>query len=209
MTLRPLLLLALCVPLAACAGDHRGLETTNQPVVTRTPYTMDLLAGADGLAGGEPQRLRGWLATLAAGYGDRLSIDDPDASPTVRADVAAIAGEHGLSLSAAPASDAAGLSPGMVRVTVLRSTASVPSCAAPRPNGDLVNFDAHISGDFGCAVNGNLAAMVADPADLLRGKVDDGRGAGWTAGKAVGVWRRAAPTGAGGTAVKSESTGGK
>lgn len=206
MTLRPLLLsaLVLCAPLAACDGSHRGIETAHQPVVSHTSYAIDLLAGPDGLAGGEAQRLRGWLDTLAAGYGDTLTIDDPAGSVRVREDVAAVAG---LPLSAVAIG--APLSPGAVRVTVIRSSAAVPSCATPAANASLVNFDAHLSSGFGCAVNGNLAAMVANPDDLLRGRVDDGHGRAATAAKAVSAWRKTATTGNGGTAVKNESTGGR
>ncbi|PZQ58798.1 MAG: pilus assembly protein CpaD [Sphingomonas taxi] len=211
MTMRPLLLatLALCAPLAACAGDNRGIETAHQPVVSRNDYALDLLAGPDGLAGGEAQRLRGWLDTLALGYGDTVAVDDPAGLVGARADVTAVVGSYGLSIADAAPTDAAALQPGTVRVLVRRTTAAVPSCAVPRARTALVNFDAHMSSDFGCAVNGNLAAMVADPADLVRGKADDGSGTAATGSKAIGAWRKAAPTGGGGTAVKAESTGGR
>ena len=208
MTPRPLLLvltLAAALPLAACGG-YRGLETIHQPVVTQTDYTLDLLAGPDGLGGGEAQRLRGWLDTLAPPHGATIAIDDPAAPPGTRAEIAAVAADHGLRLAtrAAPQGDAP--PPGTLRVVVTRSSASVPSCTAPAPAATLVNFDAHASGSFGCAINGTLAAMVADPNDLLHGKSDDGATTATTAAKAIGVWRKAAPTGAGGTALKCEST---
>jgi pilus assembly protein CpaD len=208
MTMRPLLLatLAFCVPLAGC-GDYRGLETVHQPVVTQTDYALDLLAGPDGLAGGEAQRLRGWLDVLGAAPGATIALDDPAALPAVRSDVAAVAGEHGLRFAATMPAPGAPLAPGTVRVVVTRSAASVPSCQVPGARSALVNFDAHTGSTFGCAINGNLAAMVADPTDLIRGKADDGRGTAATAAKAVGIWRKAAPTGAGGTVLKTESTG--
>ena len=63
------------------------------------------------------------------------------------------------------------------------------------------------SNDYGCAVNGNLAAMVADPEDLVRGRTGDPAVDAQTAAKAVGSYRRQAPTGVGG--LKAESAGGK
>ena len=213
MTSRPLalLLLGAALPLAACGGDYRGLETVHQPVVAQTDYALDLLAGPDGLATGEAQRLRGWLDVLAAGPGAALAIDDPFASPGARAEIAGIAAERGLRLAPAAVAQttppAAPPAPGMLRVVVSRATASVPSCQTPAGRVALVNFDAHTSSTFGCAINGTLAAMVADPNDLIRGKADDGANSAAAAAKAITVWRKAAPTGAGGTALKSESTG--
>lgn len=208
MTLRPLaLLLGAALPLAA-RGDYRGLETVHQPVVAQTDYTLDLLAGPDGLAGGEAQRLRGWLDVLAAAPGSAIALDDPFASPAARADIAAAAAEHGLRVAPVVAAQAAPPASGMLRVVVTRATVSVPSCQTPAERTALVNFDAHTSSSFGCAVNGTLAAMVADPNDLIRGKTDDGAYGAGTAAKAVTIWRKAAPSGGGGTVLKSESTGG-
>jgi pilus assembly protein CpaD len=52
--------------------------------------------------------------------------------------------------------------------------------------------------NFGCAVNGNLAAMVANPEDLIHGQDDNGVGDTRTATKAVESYRKAVPTGAAG-----------
>lgn len=210
MTPRPLLLLVLAAaaPLAGC-GEYRGLETVHQPVVAQTDYALDLLAGPDGLGSGEAQRLRGWLDVLAPAPGAALAIDDPAASPGARAEIAALAVARGLRLAPGTASHGDAPAAGTLRVVVTRSTASVPSCQTPGASATLVNFDAHTSGSFGCAINGTLAAMIADPNDLIRGKSDDGAGAAITGAKAIGVWRKAAPSGGGGTVVKSESTGGR
>lgn len=207
---RPLLLCALvaALPLAAC-GEYRGLETVHQPVVAQTDYALDLLAGPDGLGGGEAERLRGWLDVLAPSAGAMIAIDDPASSPVARAQIAALASARGLRLASGATSHGDTPPPGTLRVVVTRAVASVPSCQAPGAAATLVNFDAHTSGAFGCAINGTLAAMIADPNDLIRGKSDDGVGAAVTGAKAIGVWRKAAPTGGGGTVVKSESTGGR
>lgn len=209
MIKRPLLLatLALCYPLAGC-GEYRGVETAHQPVVTQTDYALDLLAGPDGLGSGEAQRLRGWLDVLAPAPGATMAIDDPSASPGVSSEIVALAAERDLHVVSAPAQGPAP-APGTVRVVVTRSNASVPSCDTPAARASLVNFDAHTGSGFGCAVNGTLAAMVADPNDLVRGRADDGARTTNTATKAVTIWRKAAPTGGGGTVLKSETTGGR
>lgn len=157
--------------LAACGGTQNlGLESVHQPIVSRADYAFDVSAGPDGLAPGEADRLAGWLGTLQSGYGDRLAIDDGGArDPRIRADVAAVAAESGLLLAdSAPVTPGA-VTPGTVRVVLTRTSASVPGC----PDKSRVyqpNFDAHTSSDFGCGVNSNLAAMVAQPEDLVRGQ---------------------------------------
>ncbi|MBB3346837.1 MULTISPECIES: CpaD family pilus assembly lipoprotein [unclassified Sphingomonas] len=207
---RPLLLaaLALAVPLAGC-NSYRGVESIHQPVVSRSDYALDVQTTSDGLAPGEPERLRGWLDALRLGYGDTVALDQDGAeNGGARADVAAIAGRYGLRLAEAAPIAGAAIAPGTARVTVSRTTAAVTSCT-PQSNRGILNFDSHTSGNYGCAVNGNLAAMVANPSDLVRGVADSSGYDNVTGGKAIAASRRAVLTGGGGAAVKSESTGGK
>jgi len=49
--------------------------------------------------------------------------------------------------------------------------------------------------NFGCAVNSNLAAMVANPEDLVHGREGTGVGDTLTTSKAIGTYRKAEPTG--------------
>ena len=56
-------------------------------------------------------------------------------------------------------------------------------------------------------MNSNLAAMIANPADLVRGQIGTGVNDPNTSGKAVNTFRIAPNTGAGG--LRSESAGGK
>ncbi|MFN3389979.1 MAG: CpaD family pilus assembly lipoprotein, partial [Allosphingosinicella sp.] len=48
---------------------------------------------------------------------------------------------------------------------------------------------------YGCAVNTNLAAMIADPSDLVLGQEGSGIGDASTASKAIKVYRETPPTG--------------
>ena len=54
------------------------------------------------------------------------------------------------------------------------------------------------SSNFGCGVNGNLAAMIANPEDLVRGQTTDSDLRTTTSNRAIQAYREQAPTGAGG-----------
>ena len=91
---------------------------------------------------------------------------------------------------------------------VVGKTASVPGCP------DWSDVLAHsrpfegMASNYGCATNSNLAAMVADPADLLRGREAEGSAAE-TATRAIKAWRETQPTGKNGLEkVSVKSAGG-
>lgn len=206
MKLRPLLALAVPALLAACTGtQNRGLESVHQPVVSRTDYTFDASTGPAGLTVDEAQRLAGWFASLRLSYGDRVSIDEAATSAT-RSQVSAIIAPYGLILSdAAPITQAASV-PGTVRVVVTRSVARVPNC----PDYSRVQypeFEGNTSSNHGCAINSNLAAMVARPEDLVLGQAGSPTVDPVTGARAVQTLRRATPTG-NGNQVKSENVRG-
>lgn len=229
MHTRTLLIATALLPavlVGACSGTpNRGLESVHQPVVSRTDYALDIATGGDRLAPGEALRLAGWMASLRLGYGDKVAIDDPDPyggpdhdpdrSPNhspdhggVRDDVAREVSRYGLLVSDDPVLTGAPVAPGMVRVVVSRTTATVPGC----PDFSRVratDFEGHTGSNQGCAVNSNLAAMVANPVDLVRGQVAGGVTDQATSGRAIENYRKAVPTGGGGTTVKAESAGGK
>jgi pilus assembly protein CpaD len=48
---------------------------------------------------------------------------------------------------------------------------------------------------LGCSVNANLAAMIANPEDLVHGREGSGVGDATTATRAISVYRTTAPTG--------------
>lgn len=200
--------LAPALLLGACGGTmNRGLETVHQPVVSRTDYALDIGTSGTALAPGEDQRLAGWMASLRLGYGDHVAIDDPNPYGTrVRDDIARQVARYGLLLSDDHPLTESPVTPGMVRVVISRTKATVPGCPDfSRMEGG--NFDANTSSNHGCAANANLAAMIANPADLVRGQPGSGTTDLAVSGKAIDTYRKAAPTGAGG--LKAESTGGK
>lgn len=195
--------------LGGCGTYNGGMESVYQPVVQRQDYVFDVQATGYGLAQGEPQRLEGWLASMGLRYGDRISIDDggSGAAASIRGDVATQANRYGLTLADTAPVTMGRIAPGTVRVIVTRMTASVPNCP-DFSRQYQPDFSQSTTSNYGCASNSNLAAMVADPADLVRGVpgsplVDPNTGA-----RAVNALRGAKPTGGGGTVVRSESIGG-
>ncbi len=205
---RPALTLLLpALLLAGCAGYNGGLDSVHQPVVSRQDLTLDLQADGGRLAPGEARRLAEWMGAMNLRYGDRIAIDDGADGTTGRGEVAAAAGRYGLLL--ADRAPATGRPDGTdnVRVVITRTSASVSGCPDYRhPSG--MTADASTSSNFGCATAANLAAMIADPADLVRGAPGAPTADPQTMTKAIGAYRAAAPSGAGGTTVKADSAGG-
>ena len=108
--------------------------------------------------------------------------------------MAQIAGNYGMLVSAGAPVTAGAVAPGVVRVVVARTVASVPNC----PNWSTPsspNYNNKTMPNFGCGVNSNLAAMVANPEDLVHGREGSGVGDAMTASKAVGAYRSQEPTG--------------
>ncbi|WP_174291289.1 CpaD family pilus assembly protein [Sphingomonas bacterium] len=200
--------LAPALLLGGCMGtENRGLESVHQPVVSRSDYLLDLATAPGGLSSGETQRLAGWMDSMHLGYGDHVAIDDPAGDPRAHAAVAAIVARHGLLLTADVPVTGAPVTPGTVRVVISRMHAHVPGCPDWSRN-ESSEFNSNTSSNQGCAINSNLAAMIADPADLVRGQPGSGTNDPATSYRAIDAYRKAAPTGAGNT-VKAQGTGGK
>ncbi|RYD61198.1 MAG: pilus assembly protein CpaD, partial [Sphingomonadales bacterium] len=70
------------------------------------------------------------------------------------------------------------------------------------------DFSQSTTSNYGCATNSNLAVMVADPGDLVRGVPGAPASDPTTGTRAVKALRDATPTGGGGTVLKTESTKG-
>jgi len=205
--LTPLLLGALGIGLSGCA-TNRSLESLNQPVVSRTNYTLDVASYGGGLSLPEQRRLSGWFDALDLHYGDRVSIDDPGQSGSTREAVAALAARYGLLVGDDAPVTAGQVAPGTVRVVVSRSSATVPNCPNWQTKSDT-NLNNATHSNYGCAVNSNLAAMVADPEHLLHGAVGSGETVVLTSSKAIDSYREAKPTGEKGLRANSTESGGK
>ena len=208
-------LLAIGVTATACGPttnrltpiSNPSLYSVNQPVVQRTDYVLDLNTTGAGVPASEQDRLAAWLDSLQLGYGDQVSLDQSGYGETgVRQDVASVVARYGLLLSDAAPITAGAVQPGSARVVVSRMTASVPGC--PTWEDEVVGAPERTSTNFGCATNSNLAAMVADPSDLVLGQTRSGGGDPAAVNKAIEAYRNRIPTGSEGK-LKSETTGGK
>jgi len=172
---------------------ERGVAPVNVPVVTRADYVFDAVASGDRLASGEAARLDNWFRGLGLGYGDTIYVDSAYGGGAA-SDVARVAGNYGMMVTPGAPMTAGAVQPDALRVIVSRNRAEVPNC----PNWSVAsqpNFENRTMSNFGCAVNGNLAAMVANPEDLIHGREGGSVVDVMTATKAVGSYRSAAPTG--------------
>lgn len=204
------ILIALASTLAACNTaavpdkPQTGVASVNVPVVTSADYVFDAAAPDGALAAGEVDRLNGWFQGLGLGYGDSIYVDGPYAE-AARGQVAAVAGQYGMMVSAGAPVTTGMVAPGTVRVVVARRRAVVPGC----PNWNVPsepNFDNHNGSNYGCAVDSNLAAMVANPEDLVHGR-EAGTTDVDTAAKAVMFYRSSPPTGTKGLQNINTKTG--
>ena len=171
----------------------RGLESVNEAVVTRSDFALDLAAPGGSLPSSEAARLDAWFRSLQLGYGDTVHVDGAYAG-AARDDIARVAGQYGLLLSSGAPVTQGSIPPGAVRVVVSRTRAEVPNC----PNWSVPaspNYSNRTMSNFGCAVNGNLAAMVANPEDLIHGREGDPYVDAAAATRGVGVYYSTPPTG--------------
>ena len=157
------------------AGDlrDRGVEAVNVPVVTRADYVFDAAAPGGSLAPSEKARLDAWFRGLDLGYGDSIYVD---ARLCRRGALRGGAGRRQLRHDGS-----AGRSGDRRRRSarewcgsiVSRTRAEVPDC----PNWSLPsqpNYNNRTMSNFGCGVNSDLAAMVANPEDLIHGREGSG-----------------------------------
>jgi pilus assembly protein CpaD len=184
------LALSLSLVLAGCGGmaANRSLESVHQPVVEKTNYVLDLTTGPGGVSLPEQRRLTGWFDAMNLHYGDKIYVDDPLASGSTRAAVEAVAARYGMLLSDGTPVTQGYVNAGTARVIVVRATASVPGCPDWRDNSDT-NFANATSHGYGCSVNGNLAAMVADPEHLVHGATGSGETVVMSSNKAIDAYR--------------------
>ncbi|MXO62432.1 CpaD family pilus assembly protein [Qipengyuania oceanensis] len=188
----PAIALAISTSLAltACGGmpENGSVYSTKQPVVERTNYVLDVKTSADGLSFAEQRRLADWFETMDLRFGDRVSIDDPMASAATYDAINQIAGRDGIIVSrGAPVTE--GIVPaGQARVVITRSLASVPGCPDWSVKSEM-NYTNGTHPGHGCAINGNLAAMVANPEDLITGQKGTGETVVMSSTKAIRSYR--------------------
>lgn len=192
--------------LAACGTGNRGVESIHQPVVSKSNYVLDVNSGYDGLAPDEAARVAGWFESLRLGYGDHVSVDAAGGSDAAaREAVGVVAARYGLLLDTTAPVTNGEIAPGKIRVVVSRTSASVPNCPdwSDKAGND---FNSNTLSNFGCSINSNLAAMIANPEDLVYGQRATGANDASTASKAIKSYRDRPPSGAN-EPLKQESSG--
>ena len=179
-------------------------NSVHQPVVERVNYTLDLTTGNGGLAlansGGWPAGSRRWTCATATAS---RSTTPPQRPPR------AARGRRGRRplRRCTRASDApvtAGTSPPARRAS--SSPATRPACrAAPTGRASPTRTrTTAVSTNFGCAINTNLAAMVADPAGSGPRRTDTERHRDHELEpRRSTAYRKRTPTGAGGLKASS------
>lgn len=191
-------LIIVAAALSACqhtAQDlpDRGLSAVNVPVVHRSDYALDVAAPDGSLSSSERARLDGWFRSLQLGYGDSIYVDGAY-SEAARSDVASVAGQYGMLVSSGAPVTQGAIPPGSVRVVVSRSRAEVPGC----PNWSVPaqpNYNNRTMSNHGCGVNSNIAAMVANPEDLIHGREGDPYVNAAAASRGVNVYYSTPPSG--------------
>jgi pilus assembly protein CpaD len=164
---------SLGLGLAGCGTlpTNTSMYSVHQPVVERSNYAIDLALDGNGIAIADQRRMNEWFDVMNLGYGDRVSIDNGGGytDPAVTNDVAKALADRGVAIADVVPATTGAIAPGTVRVIVMRSRASVPSCPDWSSTHEN-NYNAGNHSNHGCASNSNLAAMVADPEDLVRGR---------------------------------------
>lgn len=203
--------LALASSLAGCTGSaysNRGLESVHQPVVSNTVHHFDVAAQGGQLSPSEQDRLQGWFDAMGLRYGDRVAVEDssPYGTTAAQSAIRAMVERRGLLMSADVPVTTGGVPPGHLRVTIARASAHVPGCPdwSSKFSANIVNAT---SSNYGCATNSNLAAMVADPNDLIKGARSE-RSDPAAATRPINTYRTKPQTGAGALKESSTSSGG-
>ena len=163
-----------------------GVSALHIPVVSQTSFVFDADAPGGVMSSSEAERLDDWLASVNVGYGSSVYVDGPDGP--ARGQVAAVVGQYGLLLSEGAPVTPGMVPPGAVRVVVSRAVAAVPGCPDWKGQSEP-NYSNKSMSNFGCGVNGALAAQVADANHLVRGTPDTQAGDGQTASKAIDMYR--------------------
>jgi pilus assembly protein CpaD len=192
----PLFVLGLTA-LGACASvppppaDMRAVPTSadmHQIQVTQSAERLEVPVGSGDMALSHASRAQ--LHAFAGGYlrygHGALVLSTPsgganaEAASVLAHDTRRALVDAGVSYAAVAGSsyDASGRADAPIIVSFARYEAHAPECA-PLWEQDL----AHQSNNqpwesFGCATQANLAALVEDPADLLRPRAEDARDAG-------------------------------
>lgn len=211
--LHKLTLLVMAGTLAGCgaggvASNNRSLDSVHQPIVSNKIFSFDVATLGGDLPPSEQGRLDGWFDAMGISYGDRIAIEDPSlyGKGPATAAIRTMVERRGLMVSNAVPVTSGSVAPGYLRVTITRASAVVPGCPDWSRRNSSSDKNA-TSSNYGCSVNSNLAAMVADPNDLIKGSRNETPDPS-AATKPIRVFRDREPTGKGELKQTATSDGG-
>lgn len=211
-TLHTLTMLALAGTLAGCGAGgttaNRSLDSVHQPVVTTAVFSFDVATVGGELPPSEQGKLSGWFDAMGMAYGDQIAIEDPSlyGKSAAAAQIRNLVSQRGLMVSDAVPVTAGAVPAGHLRVSITRASARVDGCPNWSGKGSI-SVGNSTSSNYGCATNANLAAMVADPNDLIKGAGSD-RNDPSAATKPIRVFREREPTGKGDLKENTTNNGG-
>ena len=93
------------VALSACGPVNRSFDTVKTPVVSSSQLSYDVPAHSGGIGSAQTKALDDWFGSIRLGYGDRVTVDDPDAYGSAQrraavAEAVAVAVADGVTLTA-------------------------------------------------------------------------------------------------------------
>lgn len=175
VAIKPALLVLAALSLGACLpeqSNYQGLSPMHRAEVSLTRFAHDMRVSPDGRLNGDEQKsLFAFLQRVDVRYGDEIQLDTG-----ARNDVATTADivdaalyPYGLKVNGAPIAIGEMPQNDVVRVIITRHLAASPKCP-DHSQPSTPNYANAPSSNFSCSVRTNLAAQVADPADLVGGK---------------------------------------
>ncbi len=178
--------LLLLTSLSACSTtnngsrDNAGVDSMYKATVTLQESIHPISFSNSKLSANEEASLTAFISSSGLRYADRLTLrtSEPNMSVDYRNLVNAVLGRFGLAIGNVETT--LGLQPGSATLAVSRPTVTLPKCAVHNTSKPY-NVNNENMSNYGCSTRSNLAAMVANPADLVSGNVLDGQGADITA----------------------------
>jgi pilus assembly protein CpaD len=140
-----------------------------QVQLTSSDHDIFFARGAKKLTATQATGIMNFLEASKIGEGDSVTVEGSGASSLTAARQAAVVGElKRLGIDAAPGMDTK-LAADSVRIHADHAIAAAPPCPNwSKPEADEPNNTP--SSNYGCATEANLAAMIANPADLVKPK---------------------------------------
>jgi len=159
-------IIAALVLVTGCTNVERSeyeQDVNNRVDVATFAHQVSFEGAGDRLTANEFDRLNNFLVMINIGYGDRIELSG--GTPGQRSAINDYLRPLMLPVRAYPN---LGVSE-VLTVSVVRHVVSAPSCGNWSKPSDMDLGNAP-GPDFGCSTNSALAAMVANPADLLGGE---------------------------------------